>query len=87
MNSAKTVDLTNGVMLSKKKEYAFNDKRIMSIQLEKNIKVQLIENEKGYFVDMRKYYNDFPTKKGIRVAAQVFKDVYESLKEELSKIK
>ena len=46
-----------------------------------------IENEKGQYVDIRKYYNEFPTKKGIRIEAHVFKDVIESLKDELNNIK
>lgn len=86
MINTKNVDLTNNKVV-KKRDYDLNDKRIMSIQLDKNIKVCLIENEKGQYVDIRKYYNDFPTKKGIRIDAHIFKDVTESLKEELDKIK
>lgn len=86
MINTKNVDLSNNKVI-KKRDYDLNDKRIMSIQLDKNIKVCLIENEKGQYVDIRKYYNDFPTKKGIRIDAHVFKDVTESLKEELDKIK
>lgn len=87
MNNTKTIDLSNNKMIQKKRDYDLNDKRIMSIQLEKNVKVCLLENEKGQYVDFRKYYNDFPTKKGIRIEVHTFKDIIESLKEELDKIK
>lgn len=87
MNKGKTIDLSQNKIIGKKKEYDLNDRNICSIQLDKNIKVALIENEKGQYVDIRKYYNDFPTKKGIRIEAHVFKDVVESLKEELNNIK
>ena len=84
--SAKNIILSNNYM-NKKTEYDLHDKKLVSIQLEKNIQVCLLENEKGQYVDLRKYYNDFPTKKGIRIEAHAFKDVIESLKEELNKIK
>ena len=78
MNRGKTIDLSQNKVIGKKREYDLNDK---------NIKVALIENEKGQYVDIRKYYNDFPTKKGIRIEAHIFKDVIESLKEELNNLK
>ena len=84
---SKFVNLSNNPAQQKKKDYDLNDKIIISIQLDKNIKVSLIENEKGQYVDIRKYYNEFPTKKGIRIEAHVFKDVIESLKDELNNLK
>ena len=87
MNNTKTIDLSQNKIIGKKREYDLNDRNICSIQLDKNIKVSLIENEKGQYVDIRKYYNDFPTKKGIRIEARIFKDVIEALKEELDNIK
>ena len=86
MNKTKVVNLSN-TKTQKKSEYDLNDKDIISICLDKNIKVTLLENEKGTYVDIRKYFNEFPTKKGIRIDAKVFKDVIDSLKEELEKIK
>ena len=87
MNRGKTIDLSQNKNLNKKREYDLNDKNICSIKLDKNIRVALIENEKGQYVDVRKYYNDFPTKKGIRIEASIFKDVIESLKDELNNLK
>ena len=80
MSKSNTIDLT-----TKKNEYKFNDKTICSIQLDGNIKVALIENEKGVYVDIRKFFNEYPKKKGIRIEAKVFKSVIESLKSELDK--
>lgn len=87
MSRGKTIDLSQNKVLNKKREYDLNDKSICSIQLDKNVKVALIENEKGKYVDIRRYYNDFPTKKGIRIEASVFKEVIESLKDELNNLK
>ena len=87
MSRGKTIDLSQNKVLNKKREYDLNDKSICSIQLDKNVKVALIENEKGKYVDIRRYYNDFPTKKGIRIEANVFKEVIESLKDELNNLK
>lgn len=87
MNKGKIIDLSQNQITNKKKEYDLNDKNICSVQLDKNIKVALIENEKGKYVDIRKYYNEYPTKKGIRIEASVFKTVVESLKDELDNIK
>ncbi len=84
---SKFVNLTNNPVTQKKKDYDLNDKIIISVQLDKNIKVSLIENEKGQYVDIRKYYNEYPTKKGIRIDAVTFKSVIESLKDDLDKIK
>ena len=94
MNKPKIIDLSSKNSTEtekddkpKKKEYDLNDKRLMSINLDKNVKVTLLENEKGQFVDFRKYYNDFPTKKGIRIDAHVFKKVTDELKDELNNLK
>lgn len=89
MSKVKNIDLTNNnhKLSQQKKEYTLDDKILTSIQLEKNVKVCLIENEKGCFVDIRKYYNEFPTKKGIRIEVHTFKDVIKSLEEDLNHIK
>lgn len=80
MSHANTIDLT-----TKKNEYKLNDKNICSIQLDGNIKVALLENEKGVFVDIRRFFNEYPTKKGVRIDVKTFKTVIESLKQELDK--
>lgn len=87
MNKSKIINLSQNQLTQKKKEYDLNDKIISTIQLDKNIKILLLENEKGSYVDIRKYYNDFPTKKGIRIETHTFKDVIESLKDDLNSIK
>jgi len=84
---SKYVNLSSNQAPQKKNDYDLNDKIIISVQLDKNIKVSLIENEKGQYVDIRKYYNEYPTKKGIRIEAHTFKTVIESLKDDLDKIK
>ena len=83
-----TINLSSTkTFVGKKKEYELNDTNICSIQVPGNIKIALIENEKGKFVDLRRYYNGFPTKRGVRLEAIVFKNIVEELKGELNKIK
>ena len=53
MNKGKIIDLSQNQITSKKKEYDLNDKNICSVQLDKNIKVALIENEKGKTLTLR----------------------------------
>lgn len=80
MSKSGTIDLT-----TKKNEYKLTDKNICSIQLDGNIKVMLLENEKGVFVDIRRFFNEYPTKKGVRIDVKTFKTVIDSLKSELDK--
>lgn len=50
-----------------------------------NIKVQLLRNEMGDFVDFRKFYGGRPTKKGIRINLKKFleamKNVIKAMKD------
>ena len=80
MSKSGAIDLT-----TKKNEYKLTDKNICSIQLDGNIKVMLLENEKGVFVDIRRFFNEYPTKKGVRIDVKTFKTVIDSLKSELDK--
>ena len=56
------------------------------IHISDDIKARLIANNNGYFVDMRKYYKGYPTKKGIRILATKFRDVAKVLKVDIDEI-
>ena len=86
MTKVETIDLSNDPQLKKKREYDLNDRLIMTIKTENNLRASIIENDKGKFVDIRKYYNDYPTKKGVRMDCALFKQVAEKLNK-INKIK
>lgn len=67
-----------------KREYDLDDSIIRDIVLAGNIHFQLISNVNGYFVDIRKFFNGYPTKKGIRILASKFATASGLLKADLS---
>lgn len=67
-----------------KKEYDLDDTVIRDITLAGDIHVQLISNTNGYFVDIRKFFKGYPTKKGIRMLASKFGTAAELLKADLA---
>lgn len=79
-----TLNLRSDTLLAKKrKQYDLDDEEIKNITLDNDITVKLIANNKGIFVDFRKYYKGYPTKKGIRVLATKFLDVAGLLEEDI----
>lgn len=69
-----------------KKEYDIDDTIIRDITLSGDVHVRLLSNTNGYFVDIRKYFNGFPTKKGIRILATKFNIAAGYLKKDLESI-
>lgn len=67
-----------------KKEYDLDDTTIRDIALAGNIHFQLISNVNGYFIDIRKFFNGYPTKKGIRILASKFATASDLLKADLA---
>ena len=69
-----------------KRGYDIDDTIIRDITLSGDVHVRLISNTNGYFVDVRKYFNGFPTKKGIRILASKFSLAANYLKKDLESI-
>ena len=69
-----------------KKPYDIDDTIIREITLTGDLHVKLISNVNGYFVDIRKHYKGFPTKKGIRILATKFLKAAEYLKADLKSL-
>ena len=69
-----------------KRGYDIDDTIIRDITLSGDVHVRLISNTNGYFVDVRKYFNGFPTKKGIRILASKFSSAANYLKKDLESI-
>ena len=80
------IDLRSESLLGKKtKNYDLVDDELKVVTLDNDIVVKLIANNKGIFVDFRKYYKGYPTKKGIRILATKFQSVADLLDEDIKK--
>lgn len=84
----KEIDLRDIKLGSKnaKKTYDLVDDELKVITLDNDLVVKLIANNKGVFVDFRKYYKGYPTKKGIRILATKFQEVARVMDEDISKL-
>lgn len=81
----KKINLDDTKKDKKKKEYDIDDTVEREISLPGDIKVRLISNINGHFVDLRKYYKNYPTKRGIRMLASKFVVLSDLLKDDLKK--
>lgn len=85
-NSKKKVINLDDSKKKKKKEYDIDDTIIRDITLAGEIHVRLISNTYGYFVDIRKYFKNYPTKRGIRMLATKFSAAADYLKKDLAEL-
>lgn len=78
----KEIDLSkkNGVLT-----YNMEDIELKKIFLEKNVCVRILTNNAGKFVDIRKYYKGFPTKRGVRISIEMFKELLKVIKNDILK--
>ena len=83
---SKKVNLDETKKSRAKKEYDLDDTTLRDITLAGDIHVQLISNTNGYFVDIRKYFKGYPTKKGIRMLATKFATASDLLKKDLAEL-
>lgn len=83
------IDLKDKAFLSKKSKknnYDLNDKELKVIHISDDVTARLIANDNGYFVDIRKYYKGYPTKKGIRILATKFVTMADILKIDIEEL-
>lgn len=59
--------------------YTTEDEEIKKIELEKDIVLRMIKNENNIYIDIRKFYKGYPTKKGIRITKKIFDSIKEIL--------
>ena len=64
------IKITNNGLVSYRSD---KETTIKEIELDNNIILRLLEYEKKIYVDIRKYFKGYPTKKGIRIAYETFK--------------
>lgn len=85
----KEIDLRSDVKLLEKKvkrTYDLVDDELKVITLDNDLVVKLIANNKGVFVDFRKYYKGYPTKKGIRILATKFQEVAKVMNDDINRL-
>ena len=88
-NDEKRIDLRKEVKMLEKKTartYDLVDDEVKVITLDDDMVVKLIANNKGIFVDFRKWYKGYPTKKGIRILATKFQEVADIMASDIKKL-
>ncbi len=58
--------------------YPYNDVVVFEEDINKYIKLQVIKNEQGSFIDLRKFLGGKPTLKGVRMSFEDFDEVVKS---------
>lgn len=71
---------------NKQSTYTLEDKEIKRINLDGDIVVRLLTNNLGAFVDIRKYYKGYPTKKGIRIYVNNYTKINDLLMDDIKKL-
>ena len=89
IDEKKEIDLRSDTKMLEKKvkrTYDLVDDELKVITLDNDLVVKLIANNKGVFVDFRKYYKGYPTKKGIRILATKFKEVARVMNDDINRL-
>ena len=63
------------------KKYDLSDKVIRESVFGDSIHAKLLTNEKGTYIDMRKYFRDKPTKRGLRIRLKDYKTMTDFITE------
>jgi hypothetical protein len=64
--------------------YNLDDNILKIIRADNDVHFKLLSNNKGVFIDIRRYNRGFPTQKGVRIYASVFRKVAELLKDDIA---
>lgn len=91
LNRKRLVQILNNEQIespktNKSKPYTLNDSIISKKVVGSNLHVKLLKNERGYFVDLRRYDLGRPSKYGVRLSVKNFKIACDYLKEDLEAI-
>ena len=68
--------------LKKKTQDPYNDQITFELVEEGDVHFRVITNEKGTFIDLRKFFYDKPSPKGIRLSTEVFERIWKAYKNE-----
>lgn len=67
------------IKIPSKFSYKLIDEELKKIELEKNIILRLLKCDGKLYIDLRKYYKNYPTKRGIRIPYDVFMETLKYL--------
>lgn len=67
------------IKIPSKFSYKLIDEELKKIELEKNIILRLLKSDGKLYIDLRKYYKNYPTKRGIRIPYEVFMETVKYL--------
>lgn len=72
---------TDNVVENKSNIINLDDEIIREIELDKNIRIRIVETNDGRFIDIRKFYKGFPTKKYIKISFKKFRRFMDVIKD------
>ena len=58
-----------------KRIYTDNEEELKKIEIEKGLYLRLLKVNECIYVDIRRYYRDFPTKRGVRLTHELFDQI------------
>ena len=67
------------IKIPSKFSYKLIDEELKKVELEKNIILRLLKSDGKLYIDLRKYYKNYPTKRGIRILYDVFMETIKYL--------
>ena len=67
------------IKIPSKFSYKLIDEELKKVELEKNIILRLLKSDGKLYIDLRKYYKNYPTKRGIRIPYEVFMETVKYL--------
>ncbi len=67
------------IKIPSKFSYKLIDEELKKVELEKNIILRLLKSDGKLYIDLRKYYKNYPTKRGIRIPYDVFMETVKYL--------
>lgn len=62
----------NTIQTQTKFIYKVQEQELKKVELEPNLMMRLIKGESNMYVDIRRFYKNYPTKKGIRISLELF---------------
>lgn len=67
------------IKIPSKFSYKLIDEELKKVELEKNIILRLLKSDGKLYIDLRKYYKNYPTKRGIRIPYDLFMETVKYL--------
>ena len=82
--NVKNIESTEfGNNLKPKVVYKFEDQELLKAEIENNIFLRIVmQNDSKMYIDIRKFYKGYPTKKGIRINLKTYKTIKNILDKE-----